>query len=168
MKRNLNQNDVFVAIDQYVEIYQEPPTFDSLLKFMGRGSMGTVHKYLSQWRLLKSEQLNSAQSQGKSLQTLTSDDKLKMLPKSVGELWVSETQKFRAGVFLELDLAKKIKEEEIAAKDLLIAEKDALLAEAWARLDMLSEEISDRKEKEEMKELTLKDISDNQSIVMVV
>ena len=123
MKRNLSRDDVFSAIDQYVQIYQEPPTFDSLLKFMGRGSMGTIHKHLSLWRRQQSEPLKSAVSLSKSTPESKSDDNLKMLPKALAELWISEMQKFRAGVFRELDLAKKAMEEEISARDLVITEK---------------------------------------------
>lgn len=130
--KNLTQKEVFEAIERYKEKTEGEPNCQELLKFLGRGSMGTVHKYLTAYR----------SSNKCTYKTRNGEAEIK-LPSALGEAWASEVGRLQDVMNGELQAIrdandKTIREQEMEL-DMLRMEIDRQALEIETKDDQITE-----------------------------
>lgn len=118
--KNLTQKDIYEGIESYMVQFGEEPNCQELLEFLGRGSMGTVHRHLSTWRE-RSKYISTFKSPEKNGETTTI-----CLPRAIGEAWAMESSRLQAAMSQELQALRAAHDQTIRV---LEAELDILRSE---------------------------------------
>jgi hypothetical protein len=119
--KSLTKAEVFSRINNYVAEIGVEPNCKELLAYIGRGSMGTVHKYLSEWR-----------HQHQYTSTVFKDDDSAatiLLPPAIGEAWARETARLQAAMTKEMQALRDSYDNEVR----LLEEELVILQEELKR-----------------------------------
>jgi len=179
MSNNITETDILKAIDELMAKGIEP-TQNKVRDFLGRGSRGTIHKYLSEW---KKDCLQKGLKEGsevpgnvpqiieeKRILELNYKNKVAQLETYSKELIDSEKSLIEQksenmGLKIELEKTKKELQEVISQKDKFESLFNELRAERGSIFDKISFEkdkiINDlRAELKTVHEITWKEITD--------